>query len=92
MIKGKTKSGFGYQISEARLNNYELLEAIGELEDNPLILSKVVKLLLGDEQTQQLKDHVRTKDGLVPATALSEEIKEIFESQAPTKNSLASLA
>ena len=51
MIKGKTKSGFSYELDKERLNNYELLEAIEELEENPLVLSRVVNLLLGKEQT-----------------------------------------
>lgn len=87
MISGKTKSGFKYSVEEERLNNYELLEAIGELEDDPLILTKVVDLLLGKEQKKELKNHVRTEDGLVPTDKLSEEITEIFKSQSETKNS-----
>lgn len=34
------------------------LEAIGELEANPLALSKVVIMLLGKKQTEALKDHL----------------------------------
>ncbi len=44
-IKGKTQSGFAYEIEEARLNNYELLETIGELEDNPMVISKMVVIV-----------------------------------------------
>lgn len=87
MVTGKTKSGFSYELSEARLNNYELLEVIGELDDNPLVLSRVVKLLLGEEQTTKLKEHLRTEDGLVPSDKLSNEITEIFQNQNQTKNS-----
>lgn len=86
-MKGKTKSGFEYKISKERLDNYELLEAIGELETNPLILSKIVIMLLGKKQTAALKDHLRTEDGFVPAEKMTEEITEIFESQSSTKNS-----
>ena len=87
MIKGKTKSGFSYELDKERLNNYELLEAIGELEENPLVLSSVVNLLLGKEQTKKLKDHLRTDNGIVPTEKMSEEITEIFQSQGETKNS-----
>ena len=86
-MKGKTKSGFEYKISKARLDNYELLEAIVELETIPLPISKVVIMLLGKEQTEKLKDHLRTKDGIVPAEKMSEEITEIFQSHSNTKNS-----
>ncbi|CZQ83396.1 Hypothetical protein TFLO_387 [Trichococcus flocculiformis] len=87
MIKGKTKSGFSYELDKERLNNYELLEAIEELEENPLVLSRVVNLLLGKEQTKKLKDHLRTENGIVPTEKMSEEITEIFQNQGETKNS-----
>lgn len=84
-IKGKTQSGFAYEIEEARLNNYELLEAVGELEDNPMVISKMVIMLLGKEQTNRLKDHLRDEEGLVPVDKMTEEITEIFQSQAVKK-------
>ena len=87
MIKGKTKSGFSYELDKERLNNYELLEAIEELEENPLVLSRVVNLLLGKEQTKKLKDHLRTENGIVPTEKMSEEITEISQNQGETKNS-----
>lgn len=85
-IQGKTKSGFEFQIEESRLNNYELLEIIGELEENPIVLSKIVIMLLGKEQTKKLKDHLRTEDGMVPADKMTDEITGIFQSQNELKN------
>ena len=87
MLKGKTQSGFTFNIPDERLNNYELVEALNDLEGNPLAVSKVVNLLLGKEFAQKLKNPVRTKDGLVPADKMTAEIKEIFESSKQTKNS-----
>ena len=87
MIEGKTKSGFEFKISKARLENYELIESLSEVDENPLLLPKTVNLLLGKEQTGKLKDHLRGKDGLVPTDKLTDEIMEIFQSQSETKNS-----
>lgn len=87
MIKGKTTSGFEYQISKARLENYELIEALSEVDENPLLLPKTVNLLLGKEQAQKLKDHLRDEDGLVSSEKLSSEIMDIFQNQKETKNS-----
>lgn len=84
-LKGTTKSGFDYNISKDRLNNYELAETLGELEDNPLLMGKVVKLMLGNEQTKKLKDHLRTKDGFVPSDLMEAEITEILQKQAELK-------
>lgn len=86
MIKGKTNSGFEYKISKARLENYELIEALSEVEENPLLLPKAVNLLLGKEQANELKDHLRDDEGLVSSEELSHEITEIFQGQSETKN------
>ena len=86
-MKGKTTSGFEYEISKARLENYELIEALSEVDENPLLLPKVVNLLLGKDQAIKLKDHLRDSDGLVSSEKLSNEIMEIFQNQSETKNS-----
>lgn len=85
VLKGTTSTGFQFEIDKKRLNNYELVEALGELDTNPLVLPKVVRLILGS-QAEDLKNHVRDEDGLVSVDAMSQEIKEIFESQAQVKN------
>ena len=88
MIKGKTSSGFEFEISEDVANDYELVENLGELEDNPLILGKVVNQILGKEQTARLKDHVRNEKGIVPTDRMTQEIIEIFKNGGEeTKNS-----
>lgn len=87
MIKGKTNSGFEYKIPEENLNNYELIEILGEMEENPLLLAKAINLLLGKEQANKLKEHIRIESGTVPTDKISEEIMEIFQSQQETKNS-----
>nr|DAF97313.1 MAG TPA: hypothetical protein [Siphoviridae sp. ctPJ52] len=85
MLKGTTKSGFKFEIEDKRLNNYELLEAISEVEESPLALPRVIKLLLGDSKAKALKNHVRDDEGFVSADKLSAEIMEIFESQTLKK-------
>lgn len=81
MIVGQTKSGFKYEFAKERLENYELLELLGELEEKPVILPKVINLLLGKKQSTKLKDHVRDDEGLVPSEKISKEIEEIFKNQ-----------
>lgn len=86
MIKGKTKSGFSYHIKETALDNMELIEIIAEVDDEPLLVPKLVKMLLGEEQKKKLYDHIRLDDGTVPSMALAEEIAEIFNGSKKTKN------
>ena len=83
----KTKSGFEVELSKDRLNNYELVEALGEFEENPIALTKVLKLLLGKEDINRLKEHLRNDEGIVPLDKLEKEIAEMFQSQPDTKNS-----
>lgn len=87
MIEGKTKTGFKYKVPEENLNNYELIEVLGEIEENPLLIAKTVNLLLGKEQAGELKEHLRADNGTVPTDLMSESIMEIFENQKETKNS-----
>ncbi len=88
MIKGKTSSGFEFTISKDVKNDYELIENLGQLEDNPLILGKIVTQILGKEQTAQLKNHIRNENGIVPTDKMTQEIIEIFKNSGEeTKNS-----
>ncbi|WP_338214763.1 hypothetical protein [Lacticaseibacillus salsurivasis] len=87
MLKGKTSTGFAFEISDERQNNYELLEAFGKLEENPALLPRTVEMLLGAKQASGLKDHVRAKSGIVPADKMMDELKEILESQNQLKKS-----
>ena len=85
-LTGVTKSGFAYSILEKNVRNYELVEALGELETNPLALPRVMNLLLGKEQAQKLKNHLRDEDGVVDTEQITSELKNIFESQKRLKN------
>lgn len=84
MITGQTKSGFNYHIEENILQDYELLEAIAETEKNPIFITKVVRMLLGDD-IDRLKEHVRDENGHVSIEKMNVEITEIFEAQKKLK-------
>ena len=87
MIEGKTKSGFKYEIPKARLENYRLIKALGKVDGDPLILPLVVDLLLGERLAYKLEEHVSDDEGLVSTEKLTNEIMDIFQNQAETKNS-----
>ncbi len=86
-MEGTTKSGFKYQLSAERLENYELIEALAELEESPIALTKVVNLLLSKEQVSKLKEHLRDENGLVSTQKMSDEVMEIFQGTKELKNS-----
>ena len=84
-LVGVTKSGFEYSIPKKNLNNYELVEVLGEVDTNPLLLPKVLKLLLGKEQVEKLKNHLRDADGIIDTKKMTAELEDIFKAQQKLK-------
>lgn len=86
MIKGKTKKGFSYTISDTALDDWELLELLTKLDkgDTSAIV-EVSMRLLGEEQYKRMKDFLR-KDGKLKASDFVQEISEILSSSKETKN------
>lgn len=64
MIKGKTPSGFTYEIDEHRLDDMELLELVAEADENMTLMPKVLSKLLGKKQKKRLYDFCREKMGM----------------------------
>lgn len=86
MIKGKTTSGFDFQLEEHVLDNMELLDAIVEADENPALIPKIVNMVLGKEGKKRLYDHLRTEMGNVPIMAVAAEVAEIFNCNQQGKN------
>ena len=80
MIKGKTKTGFNFEIEDEVLNDYELLEMFAEVDENPLLVPKLVKTILGEEQKNRLIDHVRDEKGRASVDKISMELENILNS------------
>lgn len=88
MIEGKTKSGFAFTLTDETLDDYELLEMIMDIDKGAgEKTTSMVERLLGTDQKNALKDHVRDENGRVSATRLMEEIAEIFGASDAGKNS-----
>lgn len=87
-MKGKTTSGFEYELDETALDDYELLEELCELDEGDTSKTiSVLNRLLGKEQKDRLKEHLRLKNGRVPASKMMHEMGEIFNSVKEGKNS-----
>ncbi|MEJ8751668.1 hypothetical protein WKS98_03405 [Lagierella sp. ICN-221743] len=85
MTKGITKSGFKFTLLEEVLDDMELLDLISEVDENPLLLPKLIERLLGEKQKKRLYDHCRDDKGRVSSTRISDELVEIF-SKTKVKN------
>ena len=86
-MKSKTESGFEFEIDANKLDDWEILDQLSEMNDgNMLYAPKFVKKVLGEEQGKKLVEHCREKDGRVPTEKVIKEIFEIFESLKDGKN------
>ena len=91
MITAKTNDGFEIELSEDALDDAELLDALGGMQDgNVFDMSHLTLRLLGKEGRKKLYDHLRTPEGRVPSTAVEREIIELMISIQPGKNSSSS--
>lgn len=86
MIKGTTKSGFDYEISDDVVNDWELLEMLSDMDDNIMVVVPFAKKILGNDQYKKLKLFCKNENGVVQTDKMSETIIEIFTSQKELKN------
>lgn len=91
MLTGVTSSGFSYEITDDRLNNMELIDAVAEYDeteadgDKAIIMSKVCRLMLGAQQKKALYDHLREPAGNVPVDKVLADVMSII-TNANVKN------
>lgn len=78
MYKGRTGSGFEFEVKETAVDDMRLIEALAEIEENPLVFAKVCKLLLGKEQKEKLYQFLEREDGTVPTKEVGATVTEIL--------------
>lgn len=87
MIKGTTNSGFAFEIDEGIADDWDAIELLNDITEGKLgALFAFGKLLLGDEQLNALKEHVRGEGKRVSMQSMSAEMMEIFTSLNNAKN------
>lgn len=87
-IKGTTESGFEFETTERRLNNFLLLRYIGKADKGDIeAVDKVLELILGKEQSDAFINHLTEEDGILPNEKIFSDIKSIFESVKEIKKS-----
>lgn len=86
MITGTTSTGFSYSIPDTIKDDYEILEALADLQRGKdfLALPILVDRVMGDQKAA-FKDHCRDEEGRVATTRMMEEFFEIFSSNEATK-------
>ena len=87
MIKGRTESGFEYELDDSVMDDYELLELLTDInKGDARRIVDVAGKLLGLEQKDRLKEHIRGKEGRVSTKAMWQELLEVLQG-ANGKNS-----
>lgn len=91
-MKNTLSNGFKFELDDGAIDDLELAEEIGEGDSgNPGGYIKAMKRLLGLDQYNRLKEHLRDKDsGKVKLTTFGEVLTEIIElatTESERKNS-----
>lgn len=80
----KTTSGFKFEIDERIKKDWDFLEAVADLQENPSNFSNIKKLftmLIGEKGFDDLKEHIKSQnDGFCPVDTLTKELIEIIQS------------
>lgn len=81
MIKGKTESGFEFELHDDVMDDMELVDLMVDINTtgNPAALSNAMKAMLGAEQKKALYDHLRNEDGRVPVSEVSRAFVDVVK-------------
>lgn len=85
MVGGTTKSGFTFEVNERLLKDWDFLERLDTLRNEPSKASmkdarEIYELLIGADGFAALKDHVRAlNDGIALVEKINIELAEICE-------------
>jgi hypothetical protein len=86
MLKGKTRSGFEFEIKDNALD-MRVIKAIRKAKEDISYIDEVFERLLGEEQQNALYDHLEKLYGSSVPDRAAEELIDIFNSFENGKNS-----
>ena len=91
MITAKTADGFEIELDENVLDDAELLDSLGSMQDGDVLaMGRLAQRLLGKAGRKKLYDHLRTPEGRVPVAAVATALGELLRSFSAGKNSASS--
>lgn len=83
-----TESGFTIEIDEEAFDDMEVVDMLAEVDDNLLIVPKLLLKTLGKDGKKALYDFVRNEKGRVPSKAAMTLFEEVMRMAGEeTKNS-----
>ena len=78
MIKGKTESGFEFEIDPEAVDDMDFLERLGKASEDITKMPGVMEEVLGSEGRAKMYDFIRTESGRVPIRAAMDIFDEIL--------------
>lgn len=78
IVKGKTGSGFEFEIDKECLEDAQFMELYRKQEKNGLDLYEFIEYAIGKKQKEKLYDHVRGENGRVSIAKLRDEVGDIL--------------
>lgn len=79
-MKGKTSTGFKYEIPDEALDDMEVLDALIDLDvGEPSGIKRAMVGLIGEDGKKALYEHCRQENGRVSAQLVISELKEILD-------------
>ena len=82
MVEGKLSNGFEYKIEEENLDNYETLEKLWDIDENPensYLIRDVIIDILGKGQYDELKAFIKKQDGRISSSKMFSLLGEILD-------------
>lgn len=77
--KGTLSNGFRYNIKGDFVDDYEFFELLGEVEDKPLTIIKIIDIIFGEKQKNNLINYIKNKEGKVKLSTMSNLVNELFD-------------
>lgn len=90
MIEKTLKNGFNIILEDEALDDYEILMAFNAMDKDQRQIGRIDDVyvsLLGEEQYEALREHIRNENGRVRASEMVELLDEIMALDDETKNS-----
>ena len=78
VVKGKTKTGFEFELDNELIDDYEVLEMYEDIKETGLGVRKLLTRLIGEDGYNRLKEHCRKKDGTISAKRIGHEMNDIM--------------
>lgn len=91
MIKGKTKTGFAFEIDERVKNDWRLISNIALAESDNIServkgTAALVSLLLGKNEKKFMEHISKINDGYIPMDAVMNELVDMIQNTEEIKN------